>query len=219
MIGLCHVFAVIGENNSQFIWISRLDGLSLGKIKFKDMNFPKLDRVCCADDYRQQFQFVKVEKDFTYATDAHIIVRHRTPELFPDYFLESLPEEGVLIHMKIIKNIREKRTTKVTLTDDKKMIELMRSDGLNLFFKLPALSDYNFPQKINELFPQQSETTPLSVIAFNAGFLYKLSDGMAVTSNIVRLFLYDPTKAILVLPNGEGDFFGAIGLIMPVMLQ
>ena len=92
------------------------------------MKFPKLYLVCDAWELPPQFGYVKVDKDFTIATNAHIIVKHKTSELFKDDFVSSLPENGIMIHANAIKLICKSSTIKISLSDDKNNIQLHQKD-------------------------------------------------------------------------------------------
>jgi DNA polymerase III sliding clamp (beta) subunit (PCNA family) len=180
------------------------------------MKFPKLDLVCSNDDLRPAFSHVKVEKEFTFATDAHVLVRHNTSELFDESFLLSIPEEGLMIPKRAISLMRKNVTTNISLSDDKKMIQLYQKDGSIISYRCSIQE--KFPDA-NKLFPKKEDTKPLNEIVLSAYLLYNLAQAMGCETPILHLRFYEPTKAILVTPNQNSDYFSVIGIIMPAIIQ
>jgi len=180
------------------------------------MKFPKLYLVCDAWELRPQFQYAKVDKEFTIATNAHIIVKHKTSELFKDDFVDSLPENGIMIHANAIKLICKSSTVKISLSDDKNNIQLHQKDLSWISYNCqPGLP---FPST-DSLFPELDKCQPLKEIALSANLLFNLAEGMGVRTKILHLYFYEPTKAILVKANNPDEYFSVIGLIMPVMIN
>jgi hypothetical protein len=183
------------------------------------MKFPKLDTVCSKEGFRLFQQYVKIEKEFTFATDAHIIVRHNTEEIFKKEFFDSIPDSGIAIHWKLIKRIREIQTTKIKLSEDKKMIELIRKDSFNMLFRLEDVNDIKFPPNFNDFFTAKKELSQIDSIALNANLLCILAEGMGATSEIIKLEFKGQDKNIYVSLNSGGEYACALGIIMPVMIQ
>lgn len=179
------------------------------------MKFPKLDLVCSNDDLRPVMGCVRVEKEFTYATDAHIIVRHKTSEIFNPLFVETIPGEGINIPSRAIALMRKIATKNIALTDDKKQIQLFQVDDSIITYRL---NTDNYP-KSESLWPDKKDCKPLAEIGLNAKKLNQLSEGLHSNFGILHLWFFEPTKAILCDTNGNGDYFSAIGLIMPVMMN
>jgi len=180
------------------------------------MKFPKLYLVCDAWELRPQFGYVKVDKDFTIATNARIIVKHKTSELFKDDFVSLLPENGIMIHANAVKLICRQSTVNILLSDDKNYIQLYQKDTSMISYNCqPGLS---FPGT-NKLFPELDKCQPLKEIALSANLLFNLAEGMGIRTKILHLYFYGPTKAILIKANNPDEYFSAIGLIMPVMMN
>jgi hypothetical protein len=178
------------------------------------MKFPKLHLVC-SDDLRPVMSCVCVDKEYTFASDAHILVRHKTSEIFKDAFVKSLPEEKILIPKKAIFLVCQKMTTGVSLSDDKKLFQIHRKDESVISFKL--FTDGTYPNG-NSVIPNPKDMKPVDEIGISSNLLDRLSDGMGCEQPILRLRFFDKTHAIYVTSN-HTDYNSAVGIIMPVMIN
>jgi len=179
------------------------------------MNLPKLDLATCNDELRPMLSCIKITKKYTYASDAHIAVRHNSSELFPEDFIELLPEQGILLPRKSFQIMRKRETIGFKLSLDNKKIQLYQSDGSEIVY--PLLDDANYPS-VDHLIPEREKCTELKQIALNPKLLTTLSDALG-SAGILHLWFYGEAKAILCDCNGNGDYFGAIGIIMPAMIE
>lgn len=179
------------------------------------MKFPKLNLVVAHDELGPQMQCVQVGKEFTFASDAHILVRHLTAEIFKPDFVESLPKEPILIPGKAFHLVCQKATVKVTLSDDKKLFQLHRLDESVISYKL--FTDGNYPDA-NSIIPDPSKCKPLDEIGINSALLDRLSDGLGCDNPILHLRFFDKTQAIYVT-SSHTDHESAVGVIMPVYIN
>lgn len=179
------------------------------------MKFPKLHLVCADDDYRLVMNHVCVGKEFTFASDAHILVRHKTSEIFEDDFVASLPENPILISRKAVLLICQKATEKVSLSDDKKMIQLHRKDESVISFKL--FTDGTYPDA-NKIIPDPKDSKPVDEIGINSNKLDRLSDGLGCDVPVLRIRFFDKTHAMYVTST-HTDYTSAIAIIMPMMIN
>lgn len=179
------------------------------------MKFPKLHLVCSNDDLRPTMSHVKIDKEFTFASDAHILVRHKTLEIFKEDFVSSLPEGGIMIPRKAVSILCQKSTSKISLTDDKKQVQLHQMDGSVIIYK--CFFDQQYPDA-NRIIPDKKDCQKLSEIGLSAGLLKQLSDGMGCDIPILVLRFFGASKAILCTSN-HTDYNSAIGIIMPVMIN
>jgi DNA polymerase III sliding clamp (beta) subunit (PCNA family) len=184
--------------------------------KIPTIKLPKLDLVCENNSYRPVLANVKVTKEFTYASDEHIAVKHRTLKLFNSEFVDSIPDNGILIPSKVIKIINTKKTISIVLTEDKKQIQLNQLDGSKISYKL--FTDGNYPN-VESVIPNNKDCTTLNEIAISASLLERLAQGMGANHSILHLKFFGASKVILCNTNNQGDYFGAIGVIMPVMIN
>jgi len=179
------------------------------------MKFPKLNLVVSDDELRPVMQCVQVGKEFTFASDDHILVRHKTLEIFKPEFVESLPNEPIMIPGKAIYMTCQKATFKVSLSDDKKLFQLHRNDGSVISYKL--FTDDNYPNA-NSIIPDPKDCKPLSKIGINSNLLDRLSDGLGCDIPILRLKFFADNKAIYVTST-HTDYESAVGIIMPVNIN
>jgi hypothetical protein len=180
------------------------------------MKFPKIDLCCGTDELRPALNYVCVTKDYTFASDAHVLVRHKTNEIFKDDFCEVIPESGIMIHRNAFAIMRRKSTNRITLSEDKKTINLHQVDGSIIAYNCQP--DYKSPAPGYSL-PSIKECKPLDSIAVNANLLVRLAEGMGAPRGVLRMYFYEITKNILCDDNKEGNYFSAIGVIMPIMIH
>ena len=178
------------------------------------MKFPKLDLVCGCDDLHPVFNCVKVTKESTFATEAHIIVWHKTSEIFKDDFIQSLPDQGILIPANAIKTLRKPSSVKITLSDDKSRVIIQQKDGSEITY--PCKNDLSYPE-CESLFKEPEEKQSIIKIGINADLLNRLAQAMCGTFVSIRLYFYQENKAIIVKQT-TGDYYSAKGLIMPVLI-
>jgi hypothetical protein len=179
------------------------------------MKFPKLHLVCATDEIRFVMSCICVGKEFTFASDSHILVRHKTSEIFKADFVASLPENPILINRKAVFLICQKATEKVSLSDDKKMIQLHRKDESVISFKL--FTDGTYPDA-NKIIPDPKDSKPVDKIGINSNLLDRLSDGLGCDVPVLRIRFFDKMHAMYVTST-ETDYVSAIAIIMPVMIN
>ena len=101
------------------------------------MNIPALYYATSKDGLRPAISSTFVSREDTVATDAHIIVVHKTKVLFGEEFADSLPEKGIMLSDKCIKDIRKKEVAYVQLSSDKK--EIILFPELRYIHKYPRI--------------------------------------------------------------------------------
>ena len=175
------------------------------------MKFPKLHLACSTDDWRPAIQCVQIGKEFTFATDAHICVRHKTSELFDQKFMESLPDDPILVPWKAFAYVIQKATESVSLSDDKKSFQIHRKDGSIWSYRL--FTDVSYVNA-NSVFPDPANGKPVEEIGLNSNLLDRLTDAMGCDIPIIRMKFYGDTNAILVTSK-HTDYPSASGVIMP----
>jgi hypothetical protein len=179
------------------------------------MKFPKLYLICSYGDFRPALSHVQIGKEYIFAFDAHILVRHKTSEIFKDEFIESLPENPILVPGIAIKLVCQKATVKVSLSEDKKAFQIHRIDDYVISYKLR--NDISYPNA-NSIIPDLKDCQPLSEIGINANLLDRLSDGMGCSIPILHLHFFDVHKQIICTTN-YSDYESVLGLIMPTMIN
>jgi len=176
------------------------------------MKLPKLHLVCADDELRPAMQCVFVKKDFLFASDAHILVKHKTSEIFKDEFVASIPDEGIMIPRKAWYIMCRKSTFKVTLADSK--IELHQLDGSVIAYKLVS---ERYPNA-DSVIPNPKKLKPIDEVGLNSALLDRLADGLGCGQPILRLKFFEKHKAVYVTSQYT-DYESAVGIIMPVNIQ
>ena len=179
------------------------------------MKLPKLHLVCVDDELRPVMQCVMVGKDQTFASDAHILVRHKTSEIFKDEFVATIPDDGIMIPRKAWYVMCRRSTFKISLSDDKKLIQLHQLDESVISYKL--FNEKGYPD-VNKVIPNPKDCKPINEIGLNSSLLDRLADGLGCNQSILRLKFFDKNKAIYV-SSSFSDYESAIGIIMPTNIE
>jgi len=179
------------------------------------MRFPKIYLCCGHNDLRPEFSYAKITKEDTVATNAYIILWHKTSEIFKEDFVESLPDNGIMIHINALRAICKTNTIKLSLTDNKEYIVLHQKDGSEIRYNCQP--DNNYPEWKN-LFNKSKNAKPISKIGIKPALLDCLCDAMDTYTRIVELEFTDERSGILVSQQ-VGNYLSAKGLIMPAMIN
>lgn len=174
------------------------------------MKFPKLHLICSTDELRPAMMCVQVDKEYTFASDAHILVRHRTSEIFKEDFIQSLPDTPILIPGRCFKFVCQKATTKVSLSDDKNHFHIHRADGSIISYRLVNENYVN----ASSVIPDPKDCQPLKEIGINSLLLNRLSEGLGCDIPILKLMFFNQRKATYVTST-QTDYILAVGVIMP----
>jgi hypothetical protein len=179
------------------------------------MRFPKLHLVCVNDDLRPHMEHICIDKEYTFASDAHILVRHRTSEIFEKVFVSSLPDTAIMIHKRAVALMCRKATVKISLTEDKKSVQLHQLDGSVIVYKL--YTDRQYPNA-NSIIPDLKDIKALDKIGINPSLLLRLSEGLGCNMPILHLSFFDKQKSIYVT-SPHSDYELAVGIIMPIAIN
>ena len=182
------------------------------------MKFPKLYLAVSYDWLQPVMSHAYVTKEFTYASDAHILVRHRTEEIFNPVFCKDIPEQGVYIPPYVLKMIHQSKVIGLLLINNATQIKLIRKD-YNLTFDLPKADDLGKYPDADKLLNSDDPVQPLDEIALNPTLLHNLIQAMNHNS-IVRMKFKGANKNIICSPNvAESDYPSVKALIMPCMID
>jgi DNA polymerase III sliding clamp (beta) subunit (PCNA family) len=182
------------------------------------MKFPKLDLVLIDfNSFRPVLSFVKVTKEFTYASDANSLVRHKTSELFDEDFCNSISDNGLLIPASAIKEIRKTSTLRIEHKNG--TLELIRKGQYvgNIVFVLPNSGDFNYPDA-EKIIPKQEEIKPLSCIGLSAESLNNTSEAMGIDLSLIKMEFTGEEKPIILTAPGS-DYPSVLAILMPVRIN
>lgn len=72
------------------------------------MKIPELNQATSSESLRPGLSSIWVGKEDTVVTDGHIMIVHKTKGLFGGQFAKSIPEGGIKLSKRMIKDIRKK---------------------------------------------------------------------------------------------------------------
>lgn len=177
--------------------------------------FPLLHLVCSNDDMRPTMNFVKVCKDFTVATDAHVLVYYKTEEIFNQDFIDLL-EEPIYIHSDDWKILH--KNDGYHLRPDG-IIEIMQDKKRDQLIKVDK--DKNYP-KWENIIPT-GEMKETFKVGFNADLLLKAQKVMLSKIGL-EISFFGANKGVLAKPaNGHctrpAEKLKGTALIMPIKID
>lgn len=185
---------------------------------------PKIHECLANDELRPAMNYALVTKEETAASDAHIMVVHRSAEIFTDPdFLEEIPEKGILIGKEALKDLALQDVHHVEYTEVGGNLIIVthapnRGASFRRYFEVLLNGDeYTFVD-YNKVWPKKEDKQKGGVesIGFNSTLLAKLEKALGATTG-VNLEFYSPMKAIVVRGKGSEEYTQAKGLIMPMM--
>ena len=189
------------------------------------MNIPALYYATSKDGLRPAISSTFVSREDTVATDAHIIVVHKTKVLFGEEFADSLPEKGIMLSDKCIKDIRKKEVAYVQLSSDKK--EIILFPELRYIHKYPRIiykleEDFEKFPNYKSIIPSITEMKPIDKIKFGSKLLNNLHKAMSPDGGLGSYFIYNFRSSIegclVTMPAEEIEYSESYGIIMPSML-
>lgn len=179
------------------------------------MKFPHLYRIVNNREFREELKHALVKRDFTYATDAHVLVRHKTELLFDDVFISNIPDKGIMLNHNILKAICAKTIIQAELFGPVLILKTKdRSRFPELSFDLPDADYVKFPEYEKVLYTEE-EAMPLKRILLNPELLHKAALAVDPELPFLHLYFKEESKAILIKPKISSDYFGAVGVVMP----
>lgn len=179
--------------------------------------FPKLSPILGRQDIRQWMNYVIVYRDYIIATDAHMLVRHKTSTFFEAETIEQIPDDGWKLDRWAVKDLERSSPKDYSFDPDKNLLYITfgrTKKKVRYTVQHPELQFETIPdvrhtaQEFIDLKPK-----PVPCIAVNAKLLGIVHEAMGAAS--VNLHFAGETKAIVLTPN-RSDFKDAIGIVMPV---
>ena len=185
---------------------------------------PKIHECLANDELRPTMCHALITSEDIVASDAHVLVWHKTKDFFDEDFIKSIPKEGILVPKPALYDLSlrsaENFGSRYFESKDKKvrMIIIRHEDDEERYFKVrlnngEAMQKYPAWQKV---WPTLKETEPVTSIGINPVFLAKLAK--AIGSNQLHIRFHGANKAMVVFEH-RGDYENAKGLIMPAMFN
>lgn len=187
----------------------------------KTMKFPALDKAL-GDDFRESLSYVYVDKKVTFASDAHIMVIHKTEELFDVFFIEKLGDKTITMHADIIKAIRSTKCHSIELDIENmkiiikpKPIDIKKPD---IHFKIIGM--HCNPPQYQRILEEAKKGKEVKEISLNSFLLNNLREALGIPTRVGLCIKFNgESKGMYCRTNGDSDYPSAEGMIMPVQIQ
>lgn len=187
------------------------------------MNIPYLELALADDKIRPALGLVWIGKEETFASDAHVMVVHKTVELFGQPFIDSLPDVGISLPPRVIKDIRKDDVYEILVSEDKKSLMLLP----NFLFAnqrptiIYRLNDPDCkPPAYHAVVPRMEDARPIDSIQINPRCIDNLAKALTPKKERLigmKFYFMGKDKGILVIPQLT-DESSSYGLIMPMMM-
>jgi hypothetical protein len=184
------------------------------------MKFPALDKALADDDLRESLSYVYVDKEITFASDAHIMVIHKTKELFDDLFIKKLAYRTITIHAEIIKAIRSTKCHSIDIENDEIIIKPKPGDRKKpeIHFNIIGM-DCN-PPKYQPILESAKKGKEVKEISLNSLLLNNLREALGIPARVGLYIKFNgESKGMYCRTTGDSDYPSAEGMIMPVQIQ
>lgn len=187
------------------------------------------------DELRPVMSCVLVTKEYIIASDAHVMVRHRTDEIFTDDFIEKFPCDRFLIHGSAWAKMCESQVSAIgwsLLEPDCLIIHYQyaskREYNLRIKAKSEDVSDMHYP-KWQAVIPNKKDLKAHNGMAISPKLLLKLHEAMTPLDERFGVILLGTkdgyqidgyeidSQTIVVLPTRAETAPSAMGIIMPIM--
>jgi hypothetical protein len=187
----------------------------------------RLDLVCSKDEMKPALNYVKLNKDEVVASDGHVLVIHKTINLFGEDFVNSLPNKDLFIHRTDWKIICKSTVIRYEYNEGQISTFNKKGDLLDIIVLYDNEKVVKYPD-LHLAVPSLCNETP-SVIGINSKLLYDLTlaiysdknDSLLVDLKCSKLDEYGRSfGAMRVIPsNQESDLYNSdvIAVIMPVL--
>ena len=186
--------------------------------------YPKIHKACAIDVLRPVLEHVFVSKEMIKASDTHVLIHHKTEEVFNKEFVESLPDKPILIHRIHFAEMTRCNCLHHKRYEDKYMIKYYYRE---LWHYVPFIMEgsigestkhfLNYPDT-NKVFPKKEDKADIGQIGIKPYLLSKVAEALDFEQGSVRCEFHGEMKAIVV-ERLHGNYPGVKALIMPVMIS
>jgi len=186
---------------------------------------PKIYECLDIDSFRPIMNLAKITREQTVASDAHILVVHKTRELFNDQFADSLPEDGILVGREALKDLSISHAEAVYFMPEVKMLKVKHSyQGREWYryYEIYLVSEktdpgWNYPEW-EKVWPSPKDKIKKQEINFNPRILNNLAKGMGCTGLSIQFYSKNGSDGTpMTVEPLAGDYKEVKGLIMPMM--
>jgi len=184
-------------------------------------DFPKIHSAAASDEMRPTMNHIWVFPEYTYASDAHILVRHRSHELFDEDFMKHVTDEGLPLSKEIIIECCKRNSTNVTIIESGKdlLAEVFYTGGKSTIFRVPNKNMLGNPPNFEAVIPELKNKEAVVAVGINGKILARLQEAMGAEHGLALTFMGIARAIHVGLARGTDNNKLQIGLIMPVMVE
>lgn len=170
---------------------------------------PELNLATSKDETRPIYNYVKVNKNNVVATNTHLLIWYKTEDLFDAEFIESIPEEGILIHREDWAKFKD-----CTISWHNDLIKLSHNKRRDIFIKPDTQKEIGTFPNWEAVIPKENEDfNPISEIRINAEYAALIQKIMQ--SEGLDFSFYGQNRGIICTPINN-DTSGK-ALLMPMI--
>lgn len=188
---------------------------------------PKLHLALADDMLRPVMCHCLVTRQDVVASDAHILVKHRAIDLFPESFIKTIPAGGVFFSTFIMKELAKTTAKQIEFTRNQQSVRIFHKQNVkynpnewiveakvtyNPSIKGPLDTPIEQYPNYNAVIPNLKDLKEIEVIAFRASLIDRLAKAMG--GDNLQLRFKCTASAIFVKTKNED--YQAVGVIMPI---
>ena len=184
-------------------------------------NYPKIHKACSDFELNPVMNHVFISKDVIKASNSHILVQHKTDEVFDEEFVESLPDKPILIHRIHFANIVRVGCEYHLIVKDDGAHKLLKYHYRDLWHYIPFENDgenmMTYPNT-DAIWPKGKGREAINKIGLNASFLNIAAETLDFEKSTIKCEFYSESEA-MTITKVIGNFPSAKALVMPVMIN
>ena len=163
--------------------------------------------------------YALITKEHTVATDAHILVVHKTSELFDEEFVKAIPKEGMLLGGDALREMAKKTVTNIIFTKESNTITVLHNKGGKAIFEPETQEKIGTFPNYESVIPKMEDNKMVMAMGLDAKKMLRLQNALSIETTGLKCYFTGESRAILCYPMNGDMFPSAKGLIMPMMIN
>lgn len=177
---------------------------------------PKIHECLSKNELTPVLNYALITKEHTVATDAHILVAHKTSELFDKDFVEAIPEEGMLLGGDALREMAKKTVLSITFNEG--TINVLHKKGGKAIFEPETQQKIGTFPDWRPVIPKMEDNMLVMAIGIDAKKALRLQNALGIDEPGMKCYFTGESKAILCKPVLD-TYPSAEGLIMPMRIE